>query len=55
MLLKKSIYILPLLFTINNYLFCDIKINGKIISAKNNKPIQDVNIYVRDQKKGTKF
>ena len=53
MLLKKSVYILPLLFAINNYLFCDIKINGKIISEKNNKPIQDVNIYVRDQKKGT--
>ena len=53
MFLKKSIYIFTLFISINNHLFCDVKINGQVISAQNNQPIQNVNVFVSNQKSGT--
>ena len=53
MFLKKLFYIFALFISINNHLFCDVKINGQVISAQNNQPIQNVNVFVSNQKSGT--
>ena len=50
---KKLSPLLFLPFVISSYLLSDTKINGRVISTKSNKPIQNVNIYVKDQKRGT--
>ena len=46
-------HFLLLLFLVSSYLISETKINGRVISTKSNKPIQNVNIYVKDQKRGT--
>ena len=53
MFLKKLFYIFALFISINNHLFCDVKINGQVISAQNNQPIHNVNVFVSNQKSGT--
>ena len=50
---KKLSPLLFLPFVISSYLLSDTKINGRVISTKSNKPIQNVNIYVKNQKRGT--
>ena len=50
---KKLSPLVFLPFVISSYLLSDTKINGRVISTKSNKPIQNVNIYVKDQKRGT--
>jgi len=50
---KRLSHFLLLLFVISSYLISETKINGRVISTKSNKPIQNVNIYVKDQKRGT--
>ena len=50
---KRLSHFLLLLYVTSSYLISETKINGRVISTKNNKPIQNVNIYVKDQKRGT--
>ena len=50
---KKLSPLVFLPFVISSYLLSDTKINGRVISTKSNKPIQNVNIYVKNQKRGT--
>ena len=53
MKIKRLSHFLLLLFVISSHLLSKTKINGRVISTNNNKPIQNVNIYVKDQKRGT--
>ena len=50
---KRLSHFLLLLYVTSSYLISETKINGRVISTKSNKPIQNVNIYVKDQKRGT--
>ena len=53
MKIKRLSHFLLLLFVISSHLLSKTRINGRVISTDNNKPIQNVNIYVKDQKRGT--
>ena len=53
MKIKRLSHFLLLLFVISSYLISETKINGRVISTSTNKPIQNVNIYVKSQERGT--
>ena len=52
MIYKKIFFTLLVFLTMGDYVFCESKIRGKIVNSKSDKPIQDVNIYIKDQKVG---